>query len=131
MAKSRHQWSAGRRLTVYVLVIVALAAALWVGRTGAAPDLTPSIREIFPSAVSFEDQGEVTSVFDDDGRFIRQVTLLGEGDPRSDHYYFLGDRLFVARRAMGALDAMFKRDRPGLEEDGPEPMAVICYRLDL
>lgn len=72
-------------------------------------------------------------VFDARGRFLRQVTLLGEGDPRTDHYYFLGDRLYIARRERGALDAMFKREDSsgeGKEEAEPEPMEVICYRLD-
>ena len=60
----------GRRLTLYILVAVVLAVALWVGRTGAAPDLAPSIREIFPQAASFEEEAGITRVLDADGGLL-------------------------------------------------------------
>jgi hypothetical protein len=49
---------------VYLAVFVALAAALFYGRSRAAPNLTDPIEEIFPDAVTFEVGGGVFSVYD-------------------------------------------------------------------
>ena len=74
----------------------------------------------------------VFDVFDAAGRFVREVTLLGEGDPLEDGYYFLGDRLFVVT---GQLEANIssrggrKGEQDGDDEEEPEPIAVICYGL--
>ncbi|MCP4549943.1 MAG: 6-bladed beta-propeller [bacterium] len=69
-------------------------------------------------------------VFDAQGRFLREVTLLGEGEPMADGYYFVGDRLYVMR---GQLDAEVLADG-GLDEAvagrEAEPMSVICYDLN-
>jgi hypothetical protein len=70
-------------------------------------------------------------VFDERGRFVRQVTLLGDGDPEQDLYFFVGDRVFVVTQYIEAMNAMYG----GREEIGEEealeasPMEVICYRL--
>jgi hypothetical protein len=72
-------------------------------------------------------------VYDRDGRFVRQVTLLGQGDPEEDLFLMVRDRLYVVT---GFLDAALALQGGGAEETGeadeeePEPMAVICYRLD-
>jgi len=70
-------------------------------------------------------------VFDSEGRFIRQVTLMGEGEPIKDSYFFLGDRLFVVTDALEANIAS-RGGRRGAEADEvePEPIAIICYKLD-
>ncbi len=66
-------------------------------------------------------------IFDDDGRFIRQVTLLGEGDYWDDDFFVSGDRLFVVTN-VGA-------DIPGWERAGEDnadknrERSVICYKL--
>ena len=56
-----------RKATVYLVVFVALAAALWYGRTRAAPNLTEPIGEIFPAAVTFEIDGGIFHIYDSDG----------------------------------------------------------------
>jgi hypothetical protein len=70
-------------------------------------------------------------VFGPDGRFVRQVTLEGEGDPERDQYIFDGDRLFVIT---GFLDAAMSAFAQGGSEDEAEeeaaPLEVICYALD-
>jgi hypothetical protein len=69
-------------------------------------------------------------VFDSAGRFIRQVTVMGEGDPRTDGYYFVGDRLYVVTDLLQAsltLQSGGQSFQIGDEE--PEPMSVICYEL--
>jgi len=68
----------------------------------------------------------VFDVFDREGRYLREVTLLGEGDPRTDKLYFVGDRLYVVTDLQAATVA----SRGGAMDDDAEPMSVICYGLD-
>ncbi len=73
----------------------------------------------------------VFDVFDAAGRFVRQVTLMGEGEPLQDGYFFVGDRLLVVTDLLEARIASSggrTSDDEGDEE--PEPVAVICYELD-
>ncbi|MCP4544968.1 MAG: 6-bladed beta-propeller [bacterium] len=73
----------------------------------------------------------VYDLFDDQGHYRRQVTLKGETHPLNDTYVFHGDRLYVLR---GALEAAVAREGGGADvgDDGeePEPMSLVCYRLD-
>ena len=74
----------------------------------------------------------VFDVFDKDGRFVRQVTLYGQGDPSEDAFFFDGDRLYVVT---GFLDAAMALQGGGAteeeeSEEEPTPMEVICYRVD-
>ena len=76
-------------------------------------------------------------LFDARGRFVRQVTLLGEGNPVEDQHVFSGDRLYVLRGYRQALKSMHAMDdrsnsRAAEEEEDEEarPMEVICYALD-
>lgn len=72
----------------------------------------------------------VFDVYDPAGRFVRQVTLMGEGDPQTDGYYFVGDRLYVVTDLLQAsltLQSGGQSFQIGDEE--PEPMSVICYEL--
>jgi len=67
-------------------------------------------------------------IFDPRGRFLKQVTLMGEGDPQDDSYFFAGDRVFVVTDLLAAAMAaqgVAMED----EEEEPEPMSIICYRL--
>jgi hypothetical protein len=69
-------------------------------------------------------------VFDDKGRYVREVKLRGQGDPQEDGYFFVGDRLYVVT---GWLDAIVAQQggAEGTEEDEDAvPMELICYRLD-
>lgn len=73
-------------------------------------------------------------VFDERGRFVQQITLVGEGDPRNDGFFFSGDRFYVVTGLVDAQDAArgggtsggFTDEEP---EEDPEPVAVICYKL--
>jgi len=69
-------------------------------------------------------------VFDAEGRFLREVTLEGEGSPGEDGYFFLGDRLYVVTDLLSAAMAMQGGGAPtGDDEEEPEPMGIICYQL--
>jgi len=73
----------------------------------------------------------VFDVFDAKGRYLHQVTLKGDGEPREDGYFFVGDRLFVVTDWVNAL--MVLQTGGGTEEEAEEevePMRVICYSLD-
>ena len=68
-------------------------------------------------------------VFDREGRFVRQITLMGEGDPLRDAYVLTRDRFFVLK---GLLDAQLSTQGGAAAEAGAdemEPMSMICYRL--
>ena len=69
-------------------------------------------------------------VFNPQGQFVKTVTLQGEGDPLEDLYVFEKDRLYVVTSFLQA--AMSAEGVAGLydETEEPEPMAVICYRLE-
>jgi hypothetical protein len=70
-------------------------------------------------------------VFNREGHFVREVTLMGEGDPFQDGYFLVGDRMYVVT---GFLDAAIAAQGGGAEdsEDAEaEPMAVICYQLGM
>lgn len=72
----------------------------------------------------------VFDVFDADGRFVQQVTLMGEGEPMQDGYFFLRDRLYVATELLEANIAS-RGGHTGEDEDEeePEPISIICYEL--
>lgn len=70
-------------------------------------------------------------VFDADGRFIRQITLVGRGDYDEDVFHFIGDRFYVVtgvRPALAALRGSATDTETDLSEEA-EPMVVICYDL--
>lgn len=77
----------------------------------------------------------VFDLFDPDGRFIRQVVLMGEGDPEEDLYFLAGEHLFVVTSYREAMRSMFAgRRQSGAEEpeeisDDLTPMEVICYSV--
>ena len=76
----------------------------------------------------------VWDVFDKKGQFIKQVSLEGEGVPREDGMFFVGDRLFVVTdwlHAMMALQGGGSQGEEEEEEDEPEPMQIISYRVPL
>jgi hypothetical protein len=73
----------------------------------------------------------VFDVLDPKGRFVREVTLKGEGDPLTDGYYFVKDRLYVVTDLLQAAMAL-QAGGEGIDlgEEEPEPMSVICYKID-
>ncbi len=92
---------------------------LWVRTSRGARDLADGVMAQF-------------DVFDEDGKFLQEVTLNGEFDPDSDGIFFSRNHIFVVTDLIAARQAM----RGGADEDAeleaedPEPMAVICYRVD-
>ena len=72
----------------------------------------------------------VFDVIDDKGRFVRQVTMKGQGDAMKDGYFFVGDRLYVVT---GWLDAVMAMRGGGAKQETDtesSPMELICYRVE-
>ena len=69
-------------------------------------------------------------VFDRNGRFVKKVSIEGEGTPRQDGYFFVGDRLYVVTEFLGAVLAMQGGGSDVEGDEEAEPMSVICYQLD-
>ena len=69
-------------------------------------------------------------VFDPEGRFIKQVTLTGEGDPTEDFAFFVGNRVYIVRGFLNAAMASLGGGDGDDSDEEPEPVAVICYMLD-
>ena len=72
----------------------------------------------------------VFDVFDSKGRFVRQVTLRGQGDPHKDGYFFVGDRLYVVTGFLDALVASIGGGEKQEEDPSTSPMELICYRVE-
>ena len=70
-------------------------------------------------------------VFDRTGRFVRQVTLQGEGEPLTDGYFFVKDKLYVVTDLLqAAMSLQSGGQAVPIGDDEPEPMSVICYKID-
>jgi hypothetical protein len=69
-------------------------------------------------------------VFDKDGKLIRQVVLEGQGNPQTDGYFFVKDRLFVVTDFLDAMMALQGGAGASEEMDEEaEPMEIISYQL--
>lgn len=96
--------------------------SLWVVNSRGALDAPEDILATF-------------DVFDEEGRFVQQVTLKGEGSLPGDGLHFVGNRLFVVTGLLSARAAMFgggEASGASVAEETDEdlePMAVICYDL--
>lgn len=69
-------------------------------------------------------------IFDKDGKLVRQVILEGQGNPQTDGYFFVRDRLFVVTDFLDAMMAL--QGGAGASEEVDEeaaPMEIICYQL--
>ncbi len=92
---------------------------LWVRTSRGTNGLKPGVAAIF-------------DVFDENGRFTRQVTLKGEGDALNDGYFFVKDRMFVVTDFLHAMMALQGGGSTGDEEEAEEAelMQIISYRLE-
>jgi hypothetical protein len=72
-------------------------------------------------------------VFDAEGRFDRQVALIGEGDPQDDQLFWVRDDMVVLIK--GSIPALYAAMAEGAqeldEETESEPMEVVCFRVPL
>ena len=88
---------------------------------------------VLPSRGAY-DQGDGViasfDIYDGQGKFVRQVSIRGEGSFDADGLHFVGDRMYVVRGLRSAQDAMHGEGGGGGEDaEDPGPMAVICYDL--
>ena len=65
--------------------------------------------------------------FDNEGNFLRQVDILGEGSFQDDGIRIDGDQLFILRGLRDARDA--ERGNGDGEDQDAEPMSVVSCRL--
>jgi hypothetical protein len=73
----------------------------------------------------------VFDVFDPEGRFVNQITLAGEGNPLTDGYYFVQDRVYVVTDLLQAAISLQSGGQSfQIGDEEAEPMGVICYQLD-
>jgi len=88
------------------------------------------------SSRAFRDrkEGELGTfdVFDPDGRFVRTVTLMGQGNFEEDRILLVGKRIFVITQFRSTMDAMAgtTSEEEELDDDDLVPMEVICYSVD-
>lgn len=73
----------------------------------------------------------VFDVFDPNGRYLKQLTVMAEGDPVTDGYYFDKNRLYVVTDLTSAAISLQSGGQSfQIGDEEPEPMSVICYELD-
>lgn len=72
----------------------------------------------------------VFDVLDPEGRFLRRVTIQAPGNPLTDAYYFVGNRLYVVTDLLQAAISLQSGGQSfKIGDEEPEPMSVICYEL--
>ena len=72
----------------------------------------------------------IFDVFNSEGHFVREVTVMAEGDPQQDGYFFVGDRLYVVTGFLdAAMSAAGGGSDDGEEDEEAAPMAIICYQV--
>ena len=84
-----------------------------------------------------EDTLGTFDVYDAEGRLSEEIRVKGEGDPRKDRYYLIGDRFYVVTQyaeafrswQAGVGSAASARHEKPEDDEEPEPMGVICYSL--
>jgi hypothetical protein len=69
-------------------------------------------------------------VFDQDGRYVKELVAEGEFDPENDGLFIYGDHLIVVTDLISARRAWRGRgeSEEELEEDA-QPMELICFRM--
>jgi len=72
----------------------------------------------------------VFDVLNPEGQYVKAVTLMGEGDPLSDLYLLVKNRLYVVTDFLQAAMAAQGMQGAVGEEEEAEPMAVRCFKLE-
>ena len=69
----------------------------------------------------------VFDAFDSEGRLVREVTLVGTGDPVQDFYAFIGERVYVVTDMLDGILALHGDAEGTAKNETAEPMSVIRY----
>jgi hypothetical protein len=70
-------------------------------------------------------------VYDGEGRFVRQVTMTGPGDPMNDGMYFTQQRFYRVTDQFSAFLANFGGGGEAEEEGSGEPLQIVAYDIEL
>lgn len=71
----------------------------------------------------------VFDIYDREGRFMSQVTLVGEGSPTEDGVFFSDERLYRVSDLTSAFMAQIGGGEAEPDEDA-EPLQLVAYPLD-
>ena len=72
----------------------------------------------------------IYDVFDEKGRFIREVSLKAPGNPVEDGVFMMGDRVVVVTGLLSsAMSSMGGGASAGDDRTEEEDLAIICYGL--
>jgi len=70
-------------------------------------------------------------VFTPEGVYQEKVNIVCDGDPTEDYLFFAGDDLvFMVTGFWGAALSQFGGGGSADDDEDPEPMSVICYRIN-
>jgi len=77
-------------------------------------------------------EGELCTLdeFDAEGRFVRELHLMGEGNLDKDALEIVGNRVFVLTDRQSARYALMAQTEDDDGTTDAAPMTVICYELD-
>jgi hypothetical protein len=72
----------------------------------------------------------VYDILDTDGKLVKKVALVCEGDPENDRIYFAGNRMYVLSCFRSAVASMVGSDKGHLYSDSCKGnMTIDCYQL--
>ena len=82
------------------------------------------------SGVWTRPEGVLASIddYDREGRFVRRIHLVGDGDPVEDGIFIIGDRLYRVTELFSAVMAALGGDE-GYEEGPTDPLRLVAYRM--
>lgn len=72
----------------------------------------------------------VWDVYGPDGEYLREVRMLGDGDPVEDGYFFAGDRMYQVTDLFGAAMSQMGGDEETEDFDDVEPVRVVAWKME-
>jgi hypothetical protein len=72
----------------------------------------------------------VWDVYGVDGEYLREVRMLGDGDPVEDGYFFAGDRMYQVTDLFSAAMSQLGGDEDDAEVMDPEPVRLVAWKLE-